>query len=75
MKIVINLEELSCYEDESVAEAINDAIKREIDLFIKKMVKDSLAESEKQMRKVIGDATKKDWKKVYDVLSKLQGGC
>ena len=56
MKLTIDLDDTYSWDDASVAEAINSAIKWEIQSFAKKCAKEELKKYENKIRKDIADA-------------------
>lgn len=73
MKLVINLDDVETWDDETVAKRIRDEIEMEISRYVKTLVKDALKEHESTMRKMVKIAAERDWRRVAKALEVLQG--
>jgi hypothetical protein len=69
-KLTIDLDDFD-YDDQSIAAAIQDAVRGEIQRYIKSIAKDVLKEEEARLRALVKKAAGRDWQKVAAALEAL----
>jgi uncharacterized protein YjbJ (UPF0337 family) len=73
MKLTIDMADISTYDDYSVTEIIKDAVKDEIQKFVRGMAKQIMANSKKEIEKAVKVACHNDWIKVAELCRQIQG--